>query len=158
MVYPLEDLKKSTVATKSIVSVLIYICSHADVYIMRIKIIVPIFFLAAITLLSFESYGQEPADLRKSEQARVDSIRKVDRDLKKQASDDKDRMNDAKDASKELKEKAKESKRIQRDASDASDQAKKSLKDEKRAQRLRKKANQQAKRATEARDKSDRNN
>jgi len=109
-------------------------------------------------LLSFESYGQASANLNEREQARADSIRKVDRDLNiRQESKDKYRMDNAKDESKETKAKAKKLKRIERDASDASNQAKKALNDEKKAQRLRKKANQQAIRASEARDKSDRN-
>ena len=137
---------------------LINICSNADLYFMKIRIIIPIFFLAVITLLSFESYAQNPVNLREREQVRADSIRKVDRDLRKQQeSKDKNAMNDAKDARKETKGKAKELKRVERDASNASDQAKKALKDEKKAQRARKEANKQAKKALEAKDKSDRN-
>ena len=109
-------------------------------------------------LLSFESYGQDPVNLRDQEQARADSIRRINLDLKKrQESNDKYRISDAKDASKETKAKAKKLKRIERDASNASDQSKKALKDEKRAQRSRQRANSQAKKAMEARDKSDRN-
>jgi hypothetical protein len=125
---------------------------------MKIRTIILIFSLSSIMLLSFESYGQASANLKESEQARADSIRKVDRDLNiRQESKDKYRMDNAKDESKETKAKAKKIKRIERDASDASNQAKKALKDEKKAQRLRKKANQQAIRASDARDKSDRN-
>jgi hypothetical protein len=110
-------------------------------------------------LLSFESFGQAPAELKESELARTDSIRKAERNLmQKQESKDKYMMDNAKEESKETKAKAKQLKRIERDATNASDETKKALKDEKKAQRSRKKANQQAKRASEARDKSDRNN
>ena len=126
---------------------------------MKIRTIISLFSLSSAMLLSFESYGQTPANLKEREQAIADSIRKVDRDLnKRQESKDKYVMDNAKDESKETKAKAKKLKRIERDASDASNQAKKALNDEKKAQRLRKKANQQAIRASEARDKSDRNN
>lgn len=158
MILPLEDSNKITIATKYRANCSNYICSNADMNFMNIRIIIPIFSLIAIMLLSFESFGQSPVNFKEREQARADSIRKVDRDLKKrQESKDKYRMNNAKDASKETKEKARELKRVERDASNASDQAKKALKDEKKAQRSRKKANDQAKKASEARDKSDRN-
>ena len=125
---------------------------------MKIRIIIPIFCLIAISVLSSESYGQAPVNLKANEQTRADSIRRIDLDLKKQQeSKDKYMMNDAKDASKETKEKARELKRVERDASNASNQAKKALKDEKKAQRARRAANQQAKKAMEAKYKSDRN-
>jgi len=125
---------------------------------MKKRIIIPIFSLIAITLLSFESYGQATVNLKEREQVRADSIRSIDLDLKRlQESKDNYRMNDVKDASKETKEKARELKRIERDASDASRQSKRALKNEKKAQRSRKKADKQAKKALEARDKSDRN-
>jgi len=127
-------------------------------YFMRIRTIISMFSLLTATLLSIESYGQAPDNLKQRERARADSIRKIDQNLQqKQESKDKYRMDNAKDASKETKARAKQEKRVARDASDASDQSKKALKDEKKAQRSRKKADQQAKKASEARDKSDRN-
>jgi len=125
---------------------------------MKIRTIIPILFLFTGMLLSFVSYGQSPVNLKEREQARADSIRKLDQDLKQQQeTKDKNRMDNAKDENKETRAKAKQSKRIERDASNASDATKKALKDERKAQRARKKANQQAKKASEARDKSDRN-
>ena len=126
---------------------------------MKIITIIPIFSFIAATLLSFESFGQDPLDLKTRENARADSIRRIDQNLQnQQQSKDKYRMDNAKDASKETKAKAKEAKRVGRDATDASDQSKKALKQEKKAQRTRSKANQQAKKASDARDKSDNNN
>ena len=126
---------------------------------MKFRTIIPIFSLVTVILISLESFGQTPAELKESEQVSTDSIRKADRNLmQRQESKDKYMMDNAKDERKETKSKAKQIKRIERDASNASDETKKALKDEKKAQRSRKKANQQAKRASEARDKSDRNN
>lgn len=126
---------------------------------MKIRTIIPIFSLITAVLLSFESFGQDPVDLKTREKARADSIRKIDQNLQnQQESKDKYMMDNAKDASKDTKAKAKEAKRVEQDATNASDQSKKALKQEKRAQRTRSKANQQAKKASDARDKSDNNN
>jgi hypothetical protein len=123
---------------------------------MKIKTIISIFSLITATLLSFESFGQ---DLKTREQARTDSIRKIDQNLQnQQQSKDQYRMDNAKDASNDTKAKAKEAKRVEQDATNASDQSKKALKQEKRAQKSRSKADQQAKKASKARDKSDNNN
>ena len=124
---------------------------------MKIRTIIPIFSLITAALLSFESYGQVPAGLKKREQARADSIRKIDQDLQQQESKDKYVIENAKDANKETKAKAKQIKRVERDAANASDETKKALREEKKAQRARKQANQQARKASEARDKSDKN-
>lgn len=125
---------------------------------MKIRTIISVFSLLTATLLSLESYGQDPVDLKRREEARTDSIRKIDQNLQQQQeSKDKYRMDNAKDAKKEAKAKARQEKRVQRDATNASDQSKKALRAERRAQRSRKNANQQSKKASEARDKSDRN-
>jgi hypothetical protein len=123
---------------------------------MKVRTIISIFSLITATLLSFESFGQ---DLKTREQARTDSIRKIDQNLQnQQQSKDQYRMDNAKDASNDTKAKAKEAKRVEQDATNASDQSKKALKQEKRAQKSRSKADQQAKKASKARDKSDNNN
>lgn len=124
---------------------------------MKIRAIISTFSLLCATLLSFDSYAQDPVDFNKREQARADSIRKIDQNLQQQESKDKYRMDNAKDAKKETRAKSKQVNRVARDASDASNQSKKALKSEKKAQRSRKNANSQAKKASDARDKSDRN-
>jgi len=125
---------------------------------MKIRTIIPVFSLIAATLLSFESFGQDPLDLKTRENARADSIRRIDQNLQnQQQSKDKYKMDNAKDASNDAKAKAKEAKRVEQDATNASDQSKKALKQEKRAQRTRGKADKQAKKASDARDKSDKN-
>jgi hypothetical protein len=125
---------------------------------MKIRTIISVCSLVTATLLTFESYGQNPIDLKKREQARSDSIRKIDQNLQQQdESKNKYRMDNAKDASEETKAEAKQEKRVERDASNASYQSKKALKKEKKAQRSRKQADKQSKKASEARDKSNSN-
>jgi len=108
--------------------------------------------------LSIESSGQDPLDLKTRENAREDSIRKIDQNLQnQQESKDKYKMDNAKDASNDTKAKAKEAKRLEKDATNASDQSKKALRQEKKAQRTRANADEQAKKASTARDKSNSN-
>ena len=118
---------------------------------MKTRIIISIFSLITATLISYESYGQDPVDLNRIENAPADTIQKIDQNLHKKM------MDDAKVVSDEAEEKAKEAKRIEQDASDAAEQSRKALKEEKKAQRARDKANMQAKKAAKAREKSDRN-
>jgi preprotein translocase subunit SecF len=119
---------------------------------MKIKIIISLFSLIIATLISFESYGQQDSiDLKRLENATIDTVQKVDQTLHKKM------MDEAKVQSDQAEEKAKEAKRIEKEASDAAEKSKKAVKAEKKAQRAREKANKEAIRAAKAREKSDRN-
>lgn len=127
-------------------------CYNANVYVMKIKIIISLFSLIIATLISFESYGQQDSiDLKRLENATIDTVQKVDQTLHKKM------MDEAKVQSDQAEEKAKEAKRIEKEASDAAEKSKKAVKAEKKAQRAREKANKEAIRAAKAREKSDRN-
>lgn len=115
--------------------------------------------LSMASLFTYELYGQEqPSEMSKSEQNRMDSLKKVDAKIQQQqnAADEKT-INDAKEASKETKANAKEAKRIEQDANNASNESRKALKSEKKAQKARKNADKQATKAEDARQKSNNN-
>lgn len=118
---------------------------------MKARTIITILSIITATLLSFESYSQDPADLNKIKKTPADSVQTIDQSIHKKM------MDEAKEASDEAKEKAKEAKSIEQDATEAAEQSKKALRDEKKAQRARDKANKQAKKAAKAIEKSDRN-
>jgi len=48
---------------------------------MKIRTIISMFSLVTVTILSFESFGQDTVDLKKREQVRLDSIQKIDKNL-----------------------------------------------------------------------------
>jgi hypothetical protein len=72
-----------------------------DANFMKIRTTISIFFLLVATLLSLKSYGQDPVNLKTSEQARADSIRMVDQEMQRQGTRDKYRMDNAKNANRE---------------------------------------------------------
>jgi hypothetical protein len=124
------------------------------------------FFIAAIVVAglmatnfsTFQVYGQEIPEVSNRDKERIDSLQKIDLQVKEQQRvDNKDAMDEAKDASVESKAKAKEAQRIEREATEASRESKKALKMEKNAQKSRRKADQQTQKASDARVKSDSN-
>jgi hypothetical protein len=125
---------------------------------MKLKTISLTLILSALSLFSYELYGQERTEMSKQERDRLDSLQKVDIQVQEQQkADDKNAMDDAKSATIQTKAKAKEAQRVERDANAASVESKKALKMEKNAQKARKNADQQSQKASEARDKSDKN-
>ena len=141
--------------------ILLKVCSALmwNIIFMKLKTILLIFTISALSLFTHELYGQDNVQMRNNDPSRMDSLNNVNKKIQdKQIAVDKETLNNAKEESRKTKTKAKEARRIERDANNASSESRKAVKTEKKAQRARKNADSQSKKALNARDKSDNNN
>ncbi len=115
------------------------------------------FIVGTFSLLSMGAFAQTDTarvisqnEIKANKQAAKELARESEDQVKTEARDGKDKLNDMEALEKENKAKAKEARRVNSDASDAARQSKRAANAERNAQRARKQADKQAGKATKA--------